>query len=86
MKSNLLITEKSIHNFVKEKHRAQEDEGKEEIHERLYKEKDDYFKRKNFVNVSRDEIESKLCTFQPNAEKYQAFLSMDVQEEISLNI
>lgn len=65
LKSNLLITEKSINHYVKDKHKKiqNESQNQEQIHERLYKEKDDYFKKKNFVNMSKDEEESKLCTF-----------------------
>ena len=36
------------------------------IHERLYQEKDRYFEKKNFINMSRDEEELKACTFKPN--------------------
>eukprot|EP00347_Sterkiella_histriomuscorum_P013184 403365686 len=72
LKSNLLITEKSINNYVQNKHREQtlnENDSQVGIHERLYKEKEQYFMKKNFVNTSKDEQESKLCSFQPNADK-----------------
>ena len=59
--SNLLITEKDLTHYSKK--------NDAHIHERLYKEKDKYFERKNFVSTHRQEEELKLCTFQPNKDK-----------------
>lgn len=70
LKSNLLITERSLDRFLKDKNKQVEsNESKEEIHNRLYNEKDRYFEQKRFVNKSKDEVELSRCTFKPNTDK-----------------
>lgn len=63
--SNLLITDKDMSQYAKQK----KNEVDAHIHERLYQEKDKYFERKNFVSTHKQEEELKLCTFQPNKDR-----------------
>ena len=53
LKSNLLITERSINDYIKQSKEANVEH--EDIHKRLYEEKQKYFEKKNFVNTFREE-------------------------------
>lgn len=65
MKSNLLITEKDISSYMQNRHGLGPESTKvlSKIHERLYNEKEKYFERKNYISISKEEEELKVCTF-----------------------